>query len=169
MWKWVIVAAASIVLAAGLVLGIGLLLPRDHHAAAEAVVPAPPGDVAALIREVEAHPRWRRDVQAIEILARTPQGFRYVERTSDGAITYDFSEEVPGRRFRSTIADPSLPLGGYWIFSLESAGGGTRIRIEEHGSVSNPLYRFFSTLVFGHDRNLKAYLADITRRVAAPS
>jgi hypothetical protein len=31
--------------------------------------------------------------------------------------------------------------------------------------VTNPVYRFFAALVFGHERTMKAYLADLQRAV----
>jgi hypothetical protein len=166
MWKWVLAIAAVPLGAAGLVVAVGALLPRDHVATGEARFAAPPAIVAATIRDVEAQPGWRRGVQAIEVVERRPAGLRYVERSADGAIAFDFAEESPGTRFRSRIADPSLPFGGEWTIALAPDGAGTRVRIEEHGTVRNPVYRFVSAWVIGHDRTLKAYLADLAKALS---
>ncbi len=163
MIKWLIVAAAILFAAAALILVIGLLLPKDHAARAEALVPGHPDRVAALIRDVEDQPRWRTGVDRIEVLKRTPNGLLYVEHSDQGAIRFDFAEEVPGRRFRSVIADPDLPFGGNWTISLAAQGSGTSVSIEERGSVGNPIFRFFSAVVFGHDSTMKAWLADLQR------
>jgi hypothetical protein len=163
MWKYALWAAAVPVAAAILVLAVGSLLPRDHVASAEAVVPAAPGQVAALVRDVEAQPRWRGAVTAIEVRERRPAGLRYVEHSGKDAIAFDFAEESPGRRFRSTIVDPSLPFGGSWTIALSPEAAGTRVRIEERGFVTHPVYRFFAALVFGHERTMKTYLADLQR------
>jgi uncharacterized protein YndB with AHSA1/START domain len=163
MWKYALWAAAVPAAAAILVAGVGSLLPRDHVASAEAVLPAPPDEVAKLVREVEAQPRWRTGVSAVEVRVRRADGLRYVEHSGGEAIAFDFAEEKPGRRFRSRIDDPSLPFGGAWTIDLEPDGGGTRVRIEERGFVAHPVYRFFATLVFGHERTMKAYLGDLRR------
>ena len=78
---------------------------------------------------------------------------------------FDLAEKIPGRRFRSRIDDPSLPFGDAWTIDLEPEGGATRVRIEERGFVTHPVYRFFAALVFGHERTMKVYLADLQRAV----
>jgi hypothetical protein len=163
MWKWLLVIAAIPTGAAALIVLVGAMLPRDHRAAVEAVVQVPPTRVAQLVRDVEAQPRWRSGVTAVEVIERGPQGLRYVERSGTDAITIVFAEEAAGERFRSTIADLSLPFGGFWTITLAPQGQGTWIRIEERGHVGNLVYRFFSALIFGHDRTMKAYLADLRR------
>lgn len=158
---------AAILLAVGLLIPvIGLLLPKSHVARAEALVAAPPDRVAALIRDVEGQTRWRGGVERIEVLERRPDGLLYVEHGADGAIRFDFTEETPGRQFRSVIADPDLPFAGAWTIALEAQGGGTLVTIEEQGSVSNPIFRFFSAFVFGHDKVMKAWLADLGKEAA---
>lgn len=167
MWKWVLGIAAVPVGAALIVTAVGAALPRDHVAMVETVLAAPPTAVAALIRDVEAQPRWRPGLKKLEILERGEAGLLYVETSGDGPIRLRLVEEAPQARFRSTIADPNLPFSGYWLFLLAPEGSGTRVRIEEHGSVGHPIFRFFSKFVFGHDRNIKAYLADLGRAVPA--
>jgi len=164
--KWLIIVAAIVFALAILVVAIGLLLPKDHIARSEALMDAPPDHVAALIREVEGQPRWRTGVTRIEVLNRTSNGLLYVEHSNQGAIRFNFAEEVPGRRFRSVIADPDLPFGGSWSIDISHRGSGTLVAIEERGSVSNPIFRFFSALVFGHHATMNVWLADL-QRVAA--
>jgi hypothetical protein len=163
MLKWLLWIAAVPVAAGILVYAVGALLPGDHVARAEALVAAPVPRVASLVREVERHPDWRGAVTAVEVIERGDGGLRYIERSGGDAITFDFAEETPDRLFRSTIADPSLPFGGAWTIALSPEGNWTRVSIEERGSVRNPVYRFFSTLVFGHDSTMKAYLGDLQR------
>ncbi|HEX4736796.1 MAG TPA: SRPBCC family protein [Allosphingosinicella sp.] len=162
IWKWLIGIAAVLVAAVALLFGIGLMLPRDHVARAARTFAAPPERVAALVREVETQPRWRKDVRAIEVKERGPDFVRYVERSGNGAIAYELREEAPGRRFRSTINDPSLPFGGYWLIDVAPEGTGTRVAIAEHGFVKNPLFRVLS-LLYGQDTTAKTYLADLGR------
>ena len=160
MLKLVVIVIGAVV---GLGLGVflvGLALPRNHVATAEAVVAASPDRVAALVREVEDQPRWRSGVKDVEIVSRGAEGLRYRER-SDDVIAYLFREERPGRVFRSTITDEALPFGGTWTISLEQSGAGTRVAIREDGEVRNPVFRFMAKFVFGHERTMRAYLADL--------
>lgn len=163
MGKWLLWIAAVPVAAGLLVLLVGSLLPQDHVARAETVVPAAVPEVAALIREVERQPRWRRAVDSIDIRSREGGVLRYAERSGGDSILFDFREERPNALFRSTIADPNLPFGGSWTIALSPAASGTRVSIEEQGTVSNPIFRFFSRFVFGHHSTMKAYLADLER------
>ena len=112
---------------------------------------------------MEGEPRRRGGVTAIEILERSPDGLRYVERQGSDAIAFLFREVRFGALFRSTIVDCGLPFGGFWIIALEPAGSGTTIRIEEHGTVTNPVFRFVSRFILGHEATMKAYLADLER------
>lgn len=161
IWKWASAAAAIIVLAAGSVYALGLRLPADHLAEAETLIPAPIDQVAATIRNVEAHPRWRPAVKHVEIRQRHGSSVSYVEHSTNGKIAFQLDEEVPGHRFRATITDQNLPFGGYWIIGLSSQADGTLVRIEEHGTVRNPIFRFVSKWIIGQDATIRAYLNDL--------
>ncbi len=169
MWKWLAWIAAVPVGAGLVVYGVGMALPKDHVARAETIVAASPAQVAALVRSVERQPDWRRSVDAIEIVGRDDGVLRYVERSGGEAILFDFREERPDALFRSTIADPSLPFGGSWTIALAPVPSGTRVAIEERGTVTNPIFRFFSRFVFGHESTMRTYLADLQRAAARPA
>jgi hypothetical protein len=161
---WIAAGLAGLIL---LVCLVGALLPRDHVAAAEAEMPAPLERVAAMVRAVEAYPAWRGGLKRVEIAGRDGGELRFVEHGKDGILAFRLAEEAPGTRFRSTIDDPKLPFGGFWIIALAPAGEGTLVRIEEHGFVHNVLFRFVSTLILGHDRTMRAWLADMARALGA--
>jgi len=56
-----------------------------------------------------------------------------------------------------------LPFGGSWTIALAPEGEGTRVSIEERGEVRDPLYRFFSHFIVGHEGTMRTYLADLER------
>lgn len=146
-------------------LAIGAALPVEHRAERSAVVAAPPGEVYALISDVSAFPTWRSDVQRTERMPARGDTIEFREYGPDGAILYRVEEAVPGERWVTRIADPGLPFGGRWIFTLRPAGAGTELRIVEEGEVYNPLYRFVSRFVMGHTRGIERYLDDVNRRL----
>ena len=161
MGTWIIGIAALPLAAGAIIFGVGALLPRGHVARGERLMPAPAAEVAAKVRNVEAYPGWRSGVDRIVGVERSAGGLRFVEHSGGDAIRFRLVEEAPERRFRSTIDDPELPFGGYWTIAVEPEGQGARVRIEEHGFVTNPVYRFFSALVFGHETTMRKWLDDM--------
>lgn len=163
MWSWLPIAAGVLAGLAGAMAVVGLVLPRHHLARGSAIVAAPPGQVAAMVREVERQPEWRRAVTAVEVQAREGTRTDYVEISGSDRIRFILVEEARDTRFVSTIVDDTLPFGGSWTILLASDGGGTKVTIEERGEVRNPLFRFLAAFVFGHEATLKAYLADLSK------
>ncbi|MCG2584395.1 SRPBCC family protein [Massilia sp. TS11] len=156
MLLWI--AGGLALLLAGLVIVVGALLPCAHTTTQERLLAAPPERVWALIRAVDAYPRWRSGVKAV-----TVDGLRFVEDSRHGQIAYRLQERVPGRQLCATIDDPSLPFSGSWTYVLDSVGAQTRLRITEQGAVPNPVFRFLSRFVFSHEKTLRTYLDDLQR------
>jgi hypothetical protein len=147
---------------------VGWSLPVAHRASRQASYPVPPDSVYSAITNVEAFPRWRSKVKSVERVASGTgvRGFR--ESGDDGDILYTIDEAVPNRRLVTRIADRSLPFGGRWTYELAPAGGGTTLRITEDGEVYNPVFRFVSRFVFGHNATIDGYLGDLGKKFGAP-
>jgi hypothetical protein len=63
-----------------------------------------------------------------------------------------------------TIADPSLPFGGRWVYELEpTPSGGTRVTVTEEGEVYNPIFRVVSRFM-DQSATIKEYLTDLAGR-----
>lgn len=167
MGKWIALIAAVPIGLLLIVLGIGALLPREHVARGERTVRLAPEAVAARIRDVGAYSGWRSNVDRVDIGRSDGGAIDFVEHNGGDAIAFSLVEEEAGRRFRSTIANPDLPFGGYWIVTVDPAGEGSRVAVEEHGHVGNPLFRFVSTLILGHNRTLETWLGDLERSAGA--
>lgn len=159
--RWILFVAAVPVGSLALMYSIGMMLPEHHIAKAEITVRSPPFEVAQLIRDIEGHPRWRSEVTEIKVVERNATQVRYVEQSRDDTIAFQFKEERPGTRFRNTIVEPNFPFSGYWVIQVNPLDGGTAISIEEHGSVTNPVFRFLSHFIFGHTSRMKEYLNDL--------
>jgi uncharacterized protein YndB with AHSA1/START domain len=143
----------------------GYALPVAHVASRDAVLPAPPERVFAVLTDVEAFPTWRSDVQAVEVIARLPR-VQWRERGSDGTIAFEVQENDPPRRLVTRISDRTLPFGGAWTFTLQPADGGTKVTIRENGEVYNPLFRVMSRFVFGHTATIDRYLSDLQKHLS---
>ena len=63
------------------------------------------------------------------------------------------------------IEDTNLPFGGSWTYELAPVGDSeTTLRITEDGEVYNPIFRFVSRFVMGHDATIRQYLSAVGTR-----
>lgn len=152
---------ALLIVALAAVLVIGYALPQAHRATGSATLPAPPGRVFAILVDVARYPEWREEITTVEVLSVTPLKWR--EGSGDDLVTFDAIESAPPERLRVRIADPDLPFGGTWTYTLAPDGDGTRLTIVEDGEVYNPVFRFVSRFVIGHTSSIDRFLADLRR------
>ncbi len=112
-----------------------------------------------------------------------PNGNRIAWRevSKHGAVNYDGeivrppSPGVPGR-FISRIVSRDLPYGGEWIVDVAMLDAGSVVTVTENGEVYNPVFRFVSRFVMGHNATIDTYLRalghhsgeSVTPTVAAP-
>jgi uncharacterized protein YndB with AHSA1/START domain len=151
-----------------LVVVIGYTLPQNHIATREITVAAPPAQVFALIATPSDYPKWRSDVDSVEVLPPEGGKDRFREIGSNGPLLMRVQEKVADSRMVMMIADTTLPFGGKWIYELAPSGSGTRLRITEDGEVYNPLFRFMSRFVFGHTATMEKYLSDVEKEFQGP-
>jgi hypothetical protein len=151
------------------VTGIGYLLPRNHTATREREFPVPLDRLFATVAATPDYPLWRRGVTRVDQLpARDGKpGFREV--SGNGTITFVIDDIVQNRRIVSRIADPALPFGGTWTYEFSGTGSRSVLRITEDGEVYNPVFRFMSRYVFGHDRTMNQFLDDLDQRLSPRS
>lgn len=157
-WKWSLVALGIVFVAFAAAYVIGVMLPVSHTATASAELDAAPEQVWDLITDIEAFPEWRPDVERVARLDDRDGLPVWRETMSTGHVTFRAEEWSPPHRLVARIADEDLPFGGTWTYEIEPVGAGTRLTITEDGEVYNPLFRFMSRFVFGHDSTMRAYL-----------
>jgi uncharacterized protein YndB with AHSA1/START domain len=139
MLKWVLIALATLAGLGAAVALVGAGLPRDHVATRSAAFAAPPEAVfAAIVEEVA-----RQTEVPVEIVERQPPS-----------------------RLVTRIADPELPFGGTWTFTLAAEGGGTRLTITEHGQIHNVIFRAVARFGLGYTASIDAFLAALAPRLA---
>ena len=140
--KLVLAAIAALAVLIAIVAELGALLPRDHVASRTAMFRAQPDAIFPLLASLDI---GRRDDVPIAI----------VEARAPGHLV-------------TRIADPRLPFGGTWTFALSPVQGGSRLTITERGYVTNPIFRFVSRVVLGHDATLRSYLRELAARLGEP-
>jgi uncharacterized protein YndB with AHSA1/START domain len=163
--KWLLVAAGVVVVLVVAIAVVGALLPRDHVASRTAHIPAPPDTVWATITDVANFPKWRPDVESVELMPNAPAGRSWREHSRNGTITMVADASEPPHRFISRIADAGLPFGGSWEYLIVAEGArSSRVTITERGSVYNPIFRFVSRFIMGHTATIDAYLRALGTR-----
>lgn len=166
--RYVLIAVGVIVGIVVVIAAIGWSLPVKHQASASRTFRASPAALFALITDVPSFPRWRSEVLRVETLPDENAHKRWVETAKNGPpITYTAERMVPDRLLVSRITNTDLPFGGAWTYELAPVGDGlTTLRITEDGEVYNPIFRFVSRFVMGHDATMKQYLTNVGKRFA---
>ena len=164
-----LIVLAVIVALVAAVLLVGWALPVKHEASREATYATSHEALFETITRPEEFPNSRTGIERVEVLPPVQGKRSYREVGGDGTLTYVVDEESPPRRLVTRIVDKDLPFGGSWTFELTPSGTGTTLRITENGEVYNPMYRFVSRFVMGHDATIERYLEDLQREVTRSS
>jgi len=164
--RYVYIGIAALVALVVLIAVVGWMLPVRHRSTVERTYKATPADLFTLITDVGSFTSWRRELQGAEVLPQENGHARWRERTGSGPpITYVLERTIPERLVVGRIADTNLPFGGSWTYELTPAGESeTTLRITEDGEVYNPIFRFVSRFVMGHDATIKQYLSAVGTR-----
>jgi hypothetical protein len=145
-----IVAWLSAAVAAGVVATLALvaLMPRDHKVELVVTWPTVPPDKAwQLLTSHADEPRW---LPAFASAERQPDDHgrpAWTYRDASGAFNATMLTILaePGRRLERLLLrdgqSDDRPWDVRWVFDLEPAGPGTRLRFTEHGWTGG--FRFF--------------------------
>lgn len=162
--KWILFFAATVAGLIAVMAAAGSLLPRAHVASRRARFRQPAEAIWNAITDFASFPTWRPEVRAIEQLPSRDGHVHYLERSKQGNIAMEIMEAVRPERLVVRIADPRLPFGGSWTYQLSSESTETSLTITENGEVYNPIFRFLSRFVFGHQRSIDTYLRALGKR-----
>lgn len=163
--KKLLILVAFLAGVVGIVAIIGAILPRDHVASMTATIAAPPIRVWSTVTDVEAYPSWRSDIKSVELVSRSPLSWREVSSMGTMALVAD--EFRPPSRLVARIADEDQPFGGDWEYDIaadSTDANRARVTITERGWVSNPVFRFVSKFVMGHESGIDTYLRSLSRK-----
>ena len=169
MLRIVMAIVVAIVAIVGIVALIGSRLPVAHVASRAAVINAPADDVFRAMTDFGSASSWRSGLKTTVVTTDPTTGRqRIVEDSKTGKMTMEVEELVPSTRLVMRIADKDLPFGGAWAHALEAQGNSTKVTITEHGEVYNPIFRFVSNYIMGHNATIDAYLTDLGRKFGTP-
>jgi uncharacterized protein YndB with AHSA1/START domain len=163
--KWLLIALLVSVALVIVVVAVGWMLPVAHVASRSARLPASPDGVWRIITDVDAFPSWRTDVRRVERLPDRAGRAIWVEDGTAGRMTLAIERSEPPRILVTRIADPALPFGGTWTYTISPTTGGCTLTITENGEIYNPVFRAMARFVFGYEGTLASYLEALSRKV----
>lgn len=155
--KWVLIIVGIIICLIAIIYIIGMLLPVKHSATIRDTVSANVDEVWNRLTDVSKFSTWRKNINSITVTNDS----EWIEVSGNDKIPMRFKEKVEGKRLVGAINSKDLPFGGEWLFELQPEGNHTLVTITENGEVYNPIFRFMSKFVMGHEATLKKYMSDL--------
>lgn len=133
---------------------IGYTLPVKHQATVRVLVRATPEKVWQRLINIRDYPKWRTDLQQVVVV----NDLEWTEiKSKHDQLPFKMVLDQPLQQLTMHINATNLPYGGYWVYTLTPQGDQTEVTITEHGEVYNPVFRFVSRFIMGHDATLKKY------------
>ena len=160
----IVAVVAGLALLAGIVAILGSRLPKTHVASRSILLHQTPQDVYGVVRGFGSTPKWRPDVERVDVEMQQGGPLYFREVGKNGTVNYELVEDVPAARMVTRIRDTDLGYSGQWTYAFAAENGGTRVTITEDGEVSNVLFRFMSRYVFGHTATIDSYLTALAKR-----
>ena len=157
----IVIIVGVIVVALLLVALLGSLLPVKHSVSRSVRLSKSPESVYAVVRDFASMPKWRNDVREVKVTTDQNGSLRFREEGKHGAVNYELTEDIPGKRMVTRITDTNLGYAGKWTYVFAPEGNGTRLTITEDGEVSNVIFRFLSKYAFGHTATIDTYLTSL--------
>jgi hypothetical protein len=159
--KWVVILILVVLAVIAVVYLIGYSMPVKHKASITLKLKAPPEEVWNILTDYKSYPTWRSGLENVE----SPDAKHWTEFSKHGTIQYEAEVFQPHDFFVTRIKNKDLPFGGSWSYELRREGSGTLLQITENGEIYNPIFRFMSKYMIGHEITLKEYAMDISRKI----
>lgn len=135
---------ALVVLSVVGVYGYGVSRPVTHTLEGQLDLAAPPAEVYGLLSDFERRPTWRPQVERIGRIQDDDEGhpvWRELD-ASDDRFDFVVLDVVEGERVVLGTASPEqIGYDARWTFQVAPGPSGSRLVVEEVGTIANPLWR----------------------------
>jgi hypothetical protein len=168
---WALSLAGLIVALIAIVVVVGFSLPKEHVASRRLKLDQKPDAVWNVITDFQNQPSWLPLVVSAE---KQPDHngnavWQEVYKNSSDKITLETTESIPFQKLVRTIPDTGGVFFGRWEYEITTTKDGCAVKITEFGSVSNPVFRFMSKFVFGHNSTIETYLKALAEKFGQPA
>lgn len=128
---------------------IGFLLPAEHTARRQAIVPTSPETVWRLLMDLDGFPRWRSDLRFLERLPNRGGHLAWREDGVYGSRVYVLAESKPHSRMVVRSSTEVASRGSVRVFDLVAAASGTLVTVTDRQTLPSPLERVLARLPLG--------------------
>lgn len=143
---------------------IGARLPKTHVAASRLCIPATVDEVWGVVTDFAEYPKWRPGLKRVDAGPEINGRPSWYEHCGPGVrVQLEFVEFEPKTRLVTRLVGDKLPIYGAWIYDFEESDGRTLLTITENDKIYNPLWRFFTLIVFPHHATMDVYLIALAR------
>jgi uncharacterized protein YndB with AHSA1/START domain len=171
--KIVLAVLAILVVSVAVVVLLGAFEPLNHTTTVTGTIAAPPAQVFALITDIAAAPKWRHQVQSVQVLPQDEGRDHWIEDLGHGQkmpflAIRTLPPNLDGHALREVrLSDPGASYGGTWTYTLTpgTTPNTTALQITETGFIKPWIYRFMMAHIFGMTRNLDQYMHDLQAAV----
>jgi uncharacterized protein YndB with AHSA1/START domain len=127
---------------------------------------APPDSVYDAITNVDAYPKWRKDVKSVRHLANRDGHTVWEEAAGSGTMAYEMTVAIRPNRVVNVLlpSEHGRGFSGRWIFQILPDSVGSTLTISEEGTVENPIFRFMQRFVFGTHATMETFLNSLGGR-----
>jgi hypothetical protein len=171
--KWVLIAIGIAALA---ILGVLALARRDHKVELIVTYPnSPRSAVWRLLTDHASEPVWLPAFGSVTRQADLGGHPVWTHSSPDGAFTFTLMtvSAIPEQRYERLLLRDHQPRNqswdGRWIYELDDAGSGTRLRITEYGWTDGFPFFIQQRILSDPDAFLKFYAARIGARLNDPA
>jgi uncharacterized protein YndB with AHSA1/START domain len=161
---WILLSVIGILALVLVALAVlGSRLPEEHTAAASVRIGKPPEAVWAVLADAASYPAWAGGVTKVERLPDRDGHEVWRQSMGRNSFVLETTRGEPPRVLERTIADEHGPFSGKWTYELRPDGGGTVVRLSEHGRIRSAIPR----AVMRHAVGYHLYLSKHLRSLAA--
>lgn len=160
--KYLLIILGVILLIPAVIWIMGMTLPQSHSISISQQFDASPEEIYMIITDIRSFPEWRSNVEQVEFLNENEEHPVWREGYSDeDPLSFRMIGKTQNQSITVEIADENLPFSGQWTYTIEPQKEGARLTITENGEVYNPIFRFVSAYIIGHDSTIKQYMSDL--------
>lgn len=165
--KYLLIILGLILLIPAVIWLIGMTLPQSHTVTISQPFNTSPGELYMMITDIRSFPDWRSNIERIEFLNEDEENPIWREHYSnEDPLSFRITEKTANHSVTVQIADDDLPFSGSWSYNIEPANDeGALLMITENGEVYNPIFRFVSAYVLGHDNTINQYMIDLETEI----
>lgn len=165
MWLWIVLAIVALLVLLVVVMSVlGRRLPEEHVGSLTLTLKTKQQDVWEAISDIAGHKNWVRGITKMERLPDRENHEVWRQRMGRDSFVIQTTVSQPPVHLVREVVDDHHQFSGDWEYELSSNGDGTRVRLTEHGRVTNPFFRAMMHYMFGETATIRGHLSALAAK-----